>query len=207
MKVTQIEEFTKSRVRISVDEEITFVLYKSEQHKFHIRPHEEIEETDLRVILEELLPKRAKLRAMNLLKNREYTVKQLHDKLKQGGYPEGIIQDALDYVGSFRYTDDLRYAVNFIRNHQGDRSRRRIEQDLLGRGIDRDLLEKAWVEWEEEGGSQNEQAMIQAILAKKGFDSQTAAFRERQKMSAYLMRKGFSGEQVRRAVRFEEYCD
>lgn len=87
MKVTQVEEFTKSRVRISVDEEFTFVLYKSEQHKFHIRPGEEIEEADVRAILEELLPKRAKLRAMNLLKNREYTVKQLHDKLKQGDIP------------------------------------------------------------------------------------------------------------------------
>lgn len=207
MKVTQIEEFTKSRVRISVDEEITFVLYKSEQHKFHIRPDEEIEETDLRTILEELLPRRARLRAMNLLKNREYTVRQLHDKLKQGGYPESVIQDALDYVGSFRYTDDLRYAVNFIRNHQGDRSRRRIEQDLTGRGIDRNLLEKAWAEWEEEGGSQNEQAMIQALLAKKGFDSQTAALKDRQRMFAFLMRKGFSGEQARRAVQFDEYYE
>lgn len=207
MKVTQIEEFTKSRVRITVDEEITFVLYKSEQHKFHIRPDEEIEETDLHTILEELLPKRARLRAMNLLKNREYTVKQLHDKLKQGGYPESVIGDALDYVGSFRYTDDLRYAVNFIRNHQGDRSRRRIEQDLTGRGIERNLLEKAWAEWEGEGGSQNEQAMIQALLAKKGFDSQTAAPRDRQKMFAFLMRKGFSGEQVRRAVQPDEYYE
>ena len=207
MKVTQIEEFTKSRVRITVDEEITFVLYKSEQHKFHIRPDEEIEETNLRIILEELLPKRARLRAMNLLKNREYTVKQLHDKLKQGGYPESVIGDALDYVGSCRYTDDLRYAVNFIRNHQGDRSRRRIEQDLTGRGIERNLLEKAWAEWEGEGGSQNEQAMIQALLAKKGFDSQTAAPRDRQKMFAFLMRKGFSGEQVRRAVQPDEYYE
>lgn len=207
MKVTQIEEFAKSRVRITVDDEITFVLYKSEQHKFHILPDEEIEEADLHTILEELLPKRARLRAMNLLKNREYTVKQLHDKLKQGGYPESVIQDALDYVGSFRYTDDLRYAVNFMRNHQGDRSRRRIEQDLMGRGIDRDLLEKAWAEWEEEGGSQDEQAMIRALLLKKGFDSETAAPKERQRMFAFLMRKGFSGEQVRRAVQPDGYYE
>lgn len=207
MKVTQIEEFAKSRVRITVDDEITFVLYKSEQHKFHILPDEEIEEADLHTILEELLPKRARLRAMNLLKNREYTVKQLHDKLKQGGYPESVIQDALDYVGSFRYTDDLRYAVNFIRNHQGDRSRRRIEQDLMGRGIDRNLLEKAWAEWEEEGGSQDEQAMIRALLLKKGFDSETAAPKERQRMFAFLMRKGFSGEQVRRAVQPDGYYE
>ena len=200
MKVTQVEEFTKSRVRISVDEEFTFVLYKSEQHKFHIRPGEEIEEADVRAILEELLPKRAKLRAMNLLKNREYTVKQLHDKLKEGGYPEHIIAKALEYVESFHYTDDCRYAVNFIRNHVQDRSRRRIEQDLAGRGIDRDVLERAWGEWEAEGGSQDEQDMIASLLRKKGFDREAASPKEWRRMYGYLMRKGFQAEQVCKAL-------
>lgn len=200
MKVTQMTQISKSRVRISTDEEFTFALYKGEIRRFQIREGEEIEETVLGTIREELLPKRAKLRAMNLLKNRDYTTKQLHDKLKEGGYPEKNIEEALSYVESFHYTDDLRYAVNFIRNHAQDRSHRRIEQDLLMRGIDRDTFEKAWEEWETEGGSQNEAAMIQMILEKKSFDCETASLKERQRMYGFLMRKGFSGEQVRRAL-------
>ena len=131
MKVTQMTEVSKSRVRITTDEEAVFVLYKGEMRRFHIREGQEIEETVLRDIMEEILPKRAKLRAMNLLKNRDYTARQLYDKLKEGGYPEVVIEEALSYVESFHYTDDCRYAVNFIRNHVQDRSRRRIEQDLL----------------------------------------------------------------------------
>ncbi len=200
MKVTQMTEVSKSRVRVSTDEEYAFVLYKSELRRFHICEGEEIEETVLCAITEEILPKRAKLRAMNLLKNRDYTVKQLHDKLKSGGYPEQIIAEALSYVESFRYTDDLRYAVNFIRNHAQDRSRRRIEQDLLGRGIGREVLESAWDEWEKEGGGQNEQAMIQSLLKKKGFDFETAEPKARQRIYGFLMRKGFSGEEVRKAL-------
>lgn len=200
MKVTQMTEVSKSRVRVSTDEEYAFVLYKSELRRFHICEGEEIEETVLCAITEEILPKRAKLRAMNLLKNRDYTVKQLHDKLKSGGYPEQIIAEALGYVESFRYTDDLRYAVNFIRNHAQDRSRRRIEQDLLGRGIGREVLESAWDEWEKEGGGQNEQAMIQSLLKKKGFDFETAEPKARQRIYGFLMRKGFSGEEVRKAL-------
>ncbi len=200
MKVTQMTEVSKSRVRVSTDEEYAFVLYKSELRRFHICEGEEIEETVLCAITEEILPKRAKLRAMNLLKNRDYTVKQLHDKLKSGGYPEQIIAEALGYVESFRYTDDLRYAVNFIRNHAQDRSRRRIEQDLLGRGIDREVLESAWDEWEKEGGGQNEQAVIQSLLKKKGFDFETAEPKARQRIYGFLMRKGFSGEEVRKAL-------
>ena len=83
---------------------------------------------------------------------------------------------------------------------QADRSRRRIEQDLLGRGIPRDVLERAWAEWEEEGGIQDEQGMIRSLLRKKGFDCQAAGPKERARMYGFLLRKGFLGEQVRRAL-------
>lgn len=200
MTVTQIEECSRSRIRVFIDEEFAFVLYKGELHSFHIRQGAELDEADYRQIMTELLPRRAKLRALNLLKSREYTVKQLGDKLKEGGYPEKIVEEALSYVAGYHYTDDLRYAVNFILRHEGSRSRRRIEQDLLGKGIDRPTLEKAWRDWEEQGGSQNEDEMVGELLAKKHFDPETAQLKERQRMYGFLMRKGFSQDTVRRAV-------
>lgn len=207
MIVTQIEEVSKARVRVWIDESFAFALYKGELRSFHIREGEEISPESYQGILEEVLPKRAKLRAMNLLKSREYTVKQLHNKLKAGGYPESVIEEALQYVGSYHYTDDLRYAVNFIQGHEAARSRRRIEQDLLGRGIDRVTLEQAWAQWEASGGSQDEQAMIQTLLAKKNYDPDRADQKEKQRIYGFLMRKGFSGEQVRRAIFSGDICD
>ena len=200
MKVTQIEAVSASRVKVYLEEEFAFALYKGELRSFRIREGEEIEAGSYREIMEELLPRRAKLRAMNLLKGRAYTVKQLRDKLKTGGYPEKVIEEALEYVGSFRYTDDLRYAADFIRSHEGSRSRRRIEQDLLGRGIDRAVMEQAWSAWEDEGGSQDEEGMVSVLLEKKGFDREGADQKERQRMYCFLVRKGFSPELARRAV-------
>lgn len=200
MTVTRIEELSKSRSRIFVEEEFAFVLYKGELRSYHIRQGEEIEQEDYDKIMTEVLPRRAKLRAMNLLKNREYTVKRLHDKLKDGGYPEKIIEEALAYVESFHYTDDLRYAVNFISRYENSRSRRRIEQDLLNRGIERNTLERAWAEWEEQGGSQDEWGMMQNVLEKRHFCPESAEQRERQKMYGFLTRRGFSPELVRKAV-------
>ncbi len=205
MMVTRIEEVTKSRSRIVLEEEISFVLYKGELRKFHIFEGGEITQESYDTIMGELLPKRAKLRAMNLLKNREYTVKQLRDKLLQSGYPEKIAEEALHYVGSFHYTDDLRYAVAFISDHERTRSRRRMEQDLMAKGIDRDVIDKAWREWEERGGSQDEQAMIDALLQKKHFVPEEADRKEKQRMYGFLVRKGFSGEQARKAVLADSY--
>jgi len=200
MTVSKVEELSKSRYRIYIDEEFAFVLYKGELRLYKITVGRELDEADYQEIMTVLLPKRAKLRAMNLLTAKEYTVKQLRDKLKDGGYPESIIEEALEYVAGYHYTDDLRYAVGYITDHESTRSRRRIEQDLLGKGIDSVTLEQAWLKWEEQGGEQDEVAMIQALLEKKHYDPENADEREKQRMYAFLMRKGFSGEAVRRAV-------
>lgn len=207
MRVTRIEECSKARVRIYLEEEFAFVLYKGELRSCRIAEGEELEEEILREIMTQLLPKRAKLRAMNLLKSRDYTAKQLHDKLKAGGYPEKVIEEALAYVEDYRYVDDLRFALNFIRGHADSRSRRRMEQDLLGRGIDKATLERAWTEWEEQGGEQDESEMIRALLRKKGFDREGADRKERQKMYGFLLRKGFPAGLVRRAVLWEDPGD
>ena len=200
MRVTHIEELSKSRSRIFIDSEFAFVLYKGELRLYHVAVGEELSLEDYRTITEQVLPKRAKLRAMNLLKNREYTTRQLYDKLKQGDYPEKAIREALEYVESFHYTDDLRYAVSYISGHETVRSRRRIEQDLLNRGIDRETLEQAWQEWEAQGGIQDEQSMIKELFRKRGYDPESAGLKEMQRMGAYLMRRGFSGENVRKVL-------
>lgn len=209
MIVTKIEELTKSRSKIYLDGEFAFVLYKGEFRRYHVRLGEELSQKDYGCILQEVLPKRARLRAMNLLLKKDYTTAQLREKLRQGGYPEEVLEDALEYVASFHYTDDLRYAVDFIVCHQEDRSRMRIEQDLRARGIGGDILERAWTEWERAGGRQNESAMIGELLRKRGFCAEGATPSERRREYGFLMRKGFSAEEVRKAVfgRFEDISD
>ena len=200
MKVTRIEELTKSRSRVYLEEQFAFVLYKGELRSFHVAEGEELAPQDYETIMRQILPRRARPRAMNLLKGREYTVRQLHDKLRDGGYPEEIIADALAYVESFHYTDDLRYATAYITGHENSRSRRRIEQDLAARGIDPETAKKAWQEWEAQGGRQDEQAMIRKLLEKRGFDPETADEKEIRRQGAFLMRRGFAGEAVRKAL-------
>lgn len=200
MTVTGIEELTKSRSRVYLDGEFAFVLYKGEFRLYHLRVGEELAQEDYEKIMGEVLPKRAKVRAMNLLMKKDYTTAQLREKLRQGGYPDEIIQVALDYVASFHYTDDLRYAVDYITYHQDSRSRMRIEQDLRAKGISAEVLEAAWVQWEEDGGEQDEMSMIRELLRKRNYDPEHAERKDMQREYAFLMRKGFSADSVKKAV-------
>ena len=135
MLVTQVTELSKSRSKVYIDQEFAFVLYKGELRLYHIKEGQQLSEEDYRTIMQEVLPKRAKLRAMNLLQGREYTTAQLRTKLQQGFYPAEIIEQAIAYVAGFHYIDDLRYAVDYITYHEDSRSKRRIEQDLQGKGF------------------------------------------------------------------------
>lgn len=207
MRVTQVVELSKSRSKVYIEQEFAFVLYKGELRLYKIKEGEELDEKDYRTIMTEVLPKRAKLRAMNLLKSREYTTAALRTKLKQGFYPDEVIEEALAYVASYHYTDDLRYAVSYMNCHEQDKSRRRIEQDLLGKGIDKKTLEEAWLQWEEQGGEKDEQSMIAKLMEKRHYDATTATLQEQQKMFGFLMRKGFSAEQIGKALRADTIYD
>lgn len=200
MKVTQIVELSKSRSKVYIDQEFAFVLYKGELRLYHIREGEEIGEEDYRTIIEDVLPKRAKLRAMNLLQKREYTTAQLHAKLKQGFYPEEAIAEAIAYVASYHYTDDLRYAVSYIIYHENDRSRLRIEQDLQAKGIDKETIARAWEQWKADGGTRDEEAMIRRLLEKRNYFEKTADYKEWNKTYAFLLRKGFPADKIRRVM-------
>ncbi len=200
MIVTGIEEFTKSRSRVFLDGEFAFVLYKGELRHYHLKVGEAVSEADYGQIMGELLPKRAKLRAMNLLLKKDYTTAQLREKLQKGEYPADIVQQALDYVEAFHYTDDLRYATDYITYHQDSKTKLRLEQDLRARGIPKDVLEEAWKSWEQAGGCQHEEEMIGELLRKRGYDPENATPTQQKKEYGFLMRKGFSAEKVRRAI-------
>lgn len=200
MIVTKIEEVSASKVKVYIDEEFAFVLYKGELRKYGLKEGQTIESKNYETLLHEVLPKRAKLRCMNLLKSRDYTTEQLRGKLRMGQYPDACIEEAITYVASFGYLDDLRYAVDFIESTQKGKSRRRIENDLLKKGISSRLIEEAWEKWQEKGNEQDEEEQIQRLLLKRHFDKEHADRAEVQRMYAFLARRGFEADKIHKAL-------
>ena len=204
MTVTAIREIAKSRVWVSVDETFAFVLYKGELRLFGVREQEELSEESYREIMQEVLPKRATLRCMNLLQSRAYTESKLRSKLKEGGYPQESIDSALAYVKSYHYVDDLQFAKDYIVNQAGKKSKRVLEQDLIARGVSRDEIEAAFAEAAEKGDGPDELALAQMWLAKKRYDPAQADFAEKRKAAAFLSRKGICAETIRKAMELAE---
>ena len=200
MLTTEVRKISDRKVRIQFESGLSLVLYCSEAGKLGIRAGEDISEGTIRYILDEILKKRSRLRCLNLLKTSDRTVKQLRDRLTMDGYPEETVSQALDYVASYRYTDDLRYACSYIRMMSGRKSCRQIEYELLRRGVDRDTVRAALSVAED----QMEDAQTQAIMSlarKRGYNPETAGREETAKFIRYLLGKGFNLPAIHTAIK------
>ncbi len=147
------------------------------------------------------LQKRAKLRCMHLLERRDYTEKQLRDKLRMGktSYSPEDIDAAIGYVKSYHYVDDARYAKQYVECMKEKKSRRQIEQELHLRGVERSLVETAFEETEDVP----EEVLIRGWMEKRHYQPESADEGEKRRMYAFLARKGFSGAAIVRAMKVD----
>ena len=141
--------------------------------------------------------KRAKKRAMHLLEDMDRTESALREKLKAGQYPENAISGAIEYVRSFGYLDDARYAENFVMSRKDTKSKREIKALLSQKGVSDDLICLAFEQCYSED---SEEEAIRRILRKKKVDPERMEEQEYQKILGYLARKGFRYEVIRHVI-------
>ena len=130
MVVTKIEAVTKAKYKVFIDEQFAFMLYKGELSRFQIKAGTELTE-EVKSQINEILIKRAKLRAMHLLNVMARTEDGLRQKLIQNGYPQSAVEEAIKYVKSFGYINDEAYVRNFIECRKDKKSRKEIEALLM----------------------------------------------------------------------------
>ena len=123
--------------------------------------------------------------------------KGLREKLRQGHYPEDIIEQAMDYVRSFGYLDDRKYAESFVLSRKESKSRKEIYAALLQKGVSAEQIQEVLDEvYAEEG----EREAIRKLILKKHVDVLQANEEELHKLYGYLARKGFRYEEIRKAI-------
>lgn len=192
----------KNKYKVHLQGGMDLVLYKREVKTYGLEAGEELSEEAYQRILEETLIPRAKRRAMHLLEKQDRTRKNLEDKLRESDYPQIAIDAAIAYVESFHYIDDERYARSYVHFHQEGKSKRRIQQDLMQKGIDRDVIALVL----EEEYETSEEDMIRDLLRKKHYDPESADAKERSKMYRFLAGRGFSSGDISRVLRgYEDF--
>lgn len=193
MFVTAVTETTRKKVKIEFDHQFTLVLYKGELKAFSLREGAEVPDDTIERIEDQILKKRATKYAMNLLVKKDYTSKELTDKLTKAGYTENSAGAALAYVSSYHYVDDLSYTRRYLETYSDRKSIKKMQMELRQKGISDELFTQA----RDEAQMEDESDTLRYYAQKKARSLDLSQNKDRQKLLRFLVGRGFPFSAVR----------
>ena len=122
----------------------------------------------------------------------ERCVKDVSDKLKTFDIPEKEKAKILDYLLDNRFVNNERFAKSFVRGkiNQSGWGVNKIRFHLIQKGIDKDIIEEALGQTDEEVYRQR---LIEILKTKAKTVKAANDFEKKRKLAAYAMQKGFEG--------------
>ena len=142
-------------------------------------------------------------RALNLLAFQPRSARDLKRRLVQKGEPAEQVDGAIERLVAQGFVDDAQFARQLARSKVASQgaSKRRLQQEMFKRGVAREVGDEAIAEvWEEE--QVDEGALVEEVARKKLRTLlKLDADARRRRLYAFLARRGYDGEVIRRAMR------
>ena len=125
----------------------------------------------------------------------ERCVKDVKDKLKTYDIAEKEKNISLEYLLNNRFVNDERFAKSFVRGkvNQSGWGVNKIRFHLIQKGIDKDIIEEALGQTDEEAYRQR---LIEILKAKAKTVKAASDYEKKRKLAAYAMQKGFEGSLI-----------
>ena len=142
-------------------------------------------------------------RALNLLAFQARSARDLRRKLVQKGEPAEHVDRAIERLTAQGLLDDAQFARQLARSKVASQgaSRRRLQQEMFKRGVAREVADEAIAEVYED--EQVDEGVLVEEVARKKVRSLAKLDPEarRRRLYAFLARRGYEGEAIRRAMR------
>ena len=180
-----LEPVGKKQIRLYLEDERYCLLYAGEARRLGLKEDMDLSEVQKNE-LDSMLLSRAKLKAMNLLKVSDRTKEEIRMRLSLE-LPESCIEGAVSYVEGYHYIDDEAYVRNYIGYRGFSKSRLKLRQELLKKGISPELFEQIWEE-----SAVSESDILRTQIKKRIRQKGPVTEENFQKNLAFFARKGFS---------------
>ena len=136
--------------------------------------------------------------ALKVIEFKDRTEKEIREKLIQKGYDEVTIEDELEFLKSYGFIDDSRYAQKFTLDAINIKKwgKGRIKTELLRKGVDREIIDVAI----EEAFLEVDDDRLFFEMQKRFKDSDFSNMKERGRIFNFYMRRGFSPDEIKGAM-------
>ncbi|MDE6597517.1 MAG: RecX family transcriptional regulator [Clostridia bacterium] len=193
-EITSIEpqKKDKERCNVYVDGRFYCGIKLEVAIKFHLKAGMQIEKSRLDEIQLETEKSQAMDKALTHLSASMKTKKQMRDFLAKKGYTEAVINYVLERLEYHKFVDDYAYCRAYVQSVTG-KGKRALEVDLFKRGAEKDAIEAALSEAEED--TDEAAAILTKYMRGKVADKQTLY-----KAFKYLLSKGYGYETAKSAL-------
>ncbi len=189
----EVQQHNKNRVSIFLDEEYAFSIALETAMKHSLKKGMELDDCAIKSLILESDQRTALDQAVNYLSQRLKTKQQMIDYVKKHGFDDIIVQYVIEKLEEYHYIDDQNYVEKYITTYLGKVGKKKIEYDLLKKGIHKQLIQSALHECEVD-----EEDVY--YLAKKKLGTKQLDQKEKEKLFRYLAGKGFSYEESKKAI-------
>ena len=193
-EITSIEPQVKDKTRcnVYVDGRFYCGIKLEVAIKYHLKAGMNIEKQRLDEIQLETEKSQALDKAMTHLSACMKTKKQMMDFLAKKGYTEAVINYVLERLEYHNLVDDYAYCRAYVNSVKG-KGKRALEVDLIKRGADKNAIQAALEEAEED--LEEAATLLEKYLRGKEIDKKTLY-----KGFKYLLSKGYEYETAKSAL-------
>ena len=199
MRITKVAPAarTAGRYNVFVDGHYSFSLdeFQLVQHSLH--SGQEIDETKLAELQAESDFGKNYIRAVDLISRRLRSEREIRDYARRKQWGRDNTERVIARLYDRGYLNDLVFTKAFVRSRQSSRkySRRRIERDLVNKGISHRIIQQVL---DEGAGMADDNDALTNLVTKKYH-----RYDDINKLKAYLARAGFKYDDINRAI--EQY--
>lgn len=200
MLITAIEAQKKREERFSVfiDGEFRFGMSGTDILFFKLKQGEDITEERFGYIMDNVIFTKARDKALHFLGYRQRSEKELRDKLSSSDYSEEVIGRIIELMEKYNYIDDEKFAADYTAAKLKTCGKLKIIYELRQKGIAEELIQKSF-EQNETDEAENALMQLKKKMKMNAFYSEDLDRKERQRLNAFLLRKGFSYEVIEEA--------
>jgi regulatory protein len=195
--ITDIKQQKRNEARYSVyvDGRYAFSLSDLDLSNSGLRLRAELTQDQVEWWQAQSLESKAYAAALRQISLRRRSERELSDYLKRKEYEPDTITSVLERLRDLGLMDDAAFASAWIADRQllRPRSRRTLEQELMQKGIAREIIRDALAELDEDAQAD----VLMNMIERKRRLSQ---YQDPQKLMAYLGRQGFGYEEIKKAL-------